>query len=239
MRSLAIALVVCSFAAPAAAQHTTEVQQVHTLSTCVAAQQTQLTRLTRLLEEARTRTSSSDATVRHDAELSIDTLLQRAAEARDAIQACIAAADFEPPSGETVEHTTTPDSAADHVAASGGSIHEVEADAAVSRHVRVVRGERVDGSGSASDSDVRSAVHGAGGGITVCYDAYVDRASSRRGTVHVSFTVVDGGRITDATVERGGFDTQLRTCVQRAISSIHVSSAQGRSVYAYELALGD
>ncbi len=239
MRPLAITALLSSLASTAAAQHTTEVAQVQTLSTCIAAQQTQLARVTRLMEEARTRTSSSDATVRHDAELSIDTLLQRAAEARDAIRACVAAADFEPPSGETVEHTTTPDSAADHVAQHGGSIHEVEANAAVTRHVRIVRGERVDGSGSASDSDIRAAVHGAGGAISVCYDGYVDRASSRSGTVHVSFTVNDGGGITAATVERGGFDTALRQCVQHAISTVHVSDAHGRSVYAYEIALGE
>jgi hypothetical protein len=239
LRSFAIVLVLSMLTAPAAAQHTAEVAQVQTLATCVQAQHTQLARLVRLIDEARGRLTATDATVRHDAELSIDTLLQRAAEARTALSACIAAANFTPPSGETVERVTTPDDAADHVAASGGSIHEVESDAAVSVHVRVVRGERVDGSGSATDAAVRSAVHGTGPAISVCYESYVDRVSSRSGTVHVSFTVTDGGHVADATVERGGFDTELRQCVQRAFRTLAVTGAHGRSVYGYEIALGE
>ncbi len=238
MRSLAIAISICWFAAPVAAQHTAEVAEVRTLTSCIGAQHTQLVRLERLLGEARERLSATDSAVRHDAELSIETLLQRAAEARETLRACIAAATFEAPSGETVEHTTTPDEAADHVASSGGSIHEVESDAAVSTHVRVVRGERVDGSGSAQDAAVRAAVHGAGPAVSACYEAYVDRVTTRSGTVHVSFTVADGGRVTNASVERGGFDLPLRQCVTRAFSALHVAGAHGRSVYGYEIALG-
>lgn len=239
MRAFAIAVFVCSLTTPALAQHTADVQQVHTLASCISEHHTHLARLVRLLDEAHGRLSATDAAVRRDAELSIETLLQRAAERRELLRACIEAATFEAPSGETVEHVTTPDDAADHVAASGGSIHEVESDAAVSSHVRVVRGERVDGSGSASDASVRSAVHGVGPAVSTCYEAYVDRVSSRAGTVHVSFTVTEGGRVTEASVERGGFDTQLRTCVEHAFTSAHVAGAHGRSVYGYEIALGD
>lgn len=243
MRSLAtlgvIALVLVSITTPAAAQHTAEVAQVRTLASCISEHHTHLARLVRLLDEAHGRLSASDAAVRRDAELSITTLLQRAAETREQLSACIAAATFEPPSGDTVEHVTTPDTAADHVASSGGSIHEVESDAAVSAHVRIVRGERVDGSGSASDDSVRSAVHGVGPAISTCYEQYVDRVAARSGSVHVSFTVVDGGRITTASVERGGFDAPLRQCVQRAFSAAHVSGAHGQSVYGYEIALGE
>lgn len=238
MRALAIACLIVSVASPAAAQHTAEVHQVQTLASCISEHHTHLARLVRLLDEAHERLSATDAAVRRDAELSIETLLQRAAETREQLRACVDAADFEPPSGETVEHVTTPDSAADHVASSGGSIHEVEADAAVSSHVRVVRGERVDGSGSASDASVRAAVHGIGAAISTCYEGYVDRASSRAGSVHVSFTVLAGGHVSQASVERAGFDAPLRACVERAFRTMTVADAQGRSVYAYELALG-
>jgi len=239
MRSLALTLALLAITAPAAAQHTAEVQQIHALATCVGEQHTQLTRVAHLIDEARERMSASDATVRHDAELSIETLLQRAAEARDRLRACVTAATFTAPSGETVEHVTTPDDAADHVATSGGSIHEIESDVALSDHVHVVRGERVDGSGSVADAALRTAVHGTGHAVSLCYDAYVDRASARSGSIHVSFTVTEGGRVTNATVERGGFDTQLRTCVQSAFSSARVTGAHGTSVYAYEIQLGD
>jgi TonB family protein len=233
--SLVIAL---AWAAPAAAQHTTEVTQVHTLATCISEHHTHLLRLVRLLDEAHERLHATDAAVRRDAELSIESLLQRAAEAREELRACVEAADFTPPTGEVVVHETPADSAADHVAASGSSIHEVEANAAVAHHVRVVRGERVDGDGSVSDSAVVSAVHGTGSTLAVCYDDYVDRASSRSGTVHVSFTVSEGGHVTEATVERGGFDAPLRQCVQRAFRTMSVSGAHGRSVFAYEISLG-
>jgi hypothetical protein len=238
MRWFAIILCIGSIAAPAAAQHTAEVAQVHTLATCITTHHTTLTRLVRLIDEAQGRLHASDATVRHDAELSIDTLLQRSADARDELRACIEAATFEPPSGATVIDETTPDEAADHVASSGSSIHVVESNAAVTRHVRVVRGERVDGDGTASDDDLRSAVHGAGGTVAVCYDAYVDRAAHHAGTVHVSFTVGEGGHVTEAAVERGGFDAPLRQCIARAFRTIVVSGAHGRSVYAYEISLG-
>src|SRR5262249_39935806 len=159
--------------------------------------------------------------------------------AREELRACIEAATFEPPSGATVIDETTPDEAADHVASSGGSIHVVESDAAGARPVRGVRGGRVDGGGSAGGDGTRRALHGAGGTIATCYDGYVDRSASHTGTVHVSFTVGDGGRVTAATVERGGFDAALHQCVARAIRTIVVHGAHGRSVYAYEIAIGN
>ncbi len=239
MRTAAIAaLLVLSMAAPAAAQHSAEVEQVHTLTSCISEHHTHLTRLTRLLDEADTRLHASDESVRRDAALSVETLLQRAAEAREELRACIEAADFVPPSGETVEHTTTPDDAADHVAVTGGSIHEVEANTTLTTHVRVVRGERVDGSGSVSDASLRSAVRSIGHAVALCYEGYVDRATSHSGSVHVSFTIDGTGQVTAATVERGGFDAPLRTCVQRAFRLLSVPDATGTSVYAYELALG-
>lgn len=241
MRTLSLSALLFVIAAPAAAQtpHASEVQQVHTLASCISEHHTHLARLTRLLDEAHERLHASDADVRRDAELSIETLLQRAADAREALRACIEAADFEPPSGTTVEDVSAaPDDAADHVGSSGTSIHEIEADAAVTTHVRVVRGERVDGTGSASDASVQSAVHGTGHALAQCYEEYVDRASSHAGTVHVSFTVGSGGAVTDATVERGGFDAPLRACVQRAFRAMSVAGASGRSVYAYEISLG-
>lgn len=241
MRSIAMVLFAALLAAPtgALAQSDADVQAVHDFEHCIAEHHTHLSRILRLIEEARGRMSSSDEAVRHDAELSVETLMQHAVEARERLRECVARAHFEAPSHETVEHVTTTDHAADSVAGTGGSIHEVESDAAVSHNVRVVRGERVDGAGSASDAAVRTAVHGIGPSIGACYDDYVDRASSRRGHVHLSFTVEEGGRVTGASVERADFDAPLRQCVQRAASTMRVSGAHGRSVFAYEIALGE
>ncbi len=239
MRVLAIALSLCLYALPAAAQHTSDVESVRTLETCIAEHQTHLTRLVRLMDEAQERTSSSDEQIRHDAELSIETLLQRAADVREHLRLCVQHATFHATPTETVVHETTPDSAADHVAVSGSSIHEVEADEALGDHAHVVRGERVDGAGSASDDAVSAAVHGTGSSVAMCYESYEARGAHHAGTVHVSFTVTEGGRVAEATVERGGFDTQLRQCVQRAFTTMHVAGAHGRSVYGYELRLGD
>jgi hypothetical protein len=236
MRRLSLALLVLALPLPAAAQDAAAVAAVRTLSACVTEHETHLTRLVRLIDEAQARTSSSDEAVRRDAVESVTTLVGRAHDVREHLRECIESARL-PRVAETtvVERTTTADSAADSVASSGGSIHEVEADESLGTHVRVVRGERVDGSGTASDEAVRSAVHGLATSFATCYDAYVDRVGTRRGSVHLSFTATEGGRVSPATVERAGFDAPMRQCIQRAAQTMHVAGAHGRSVFAYEL----
>ncbi len=240
MRRLWLALLLLSLPIPASAQDSPGVTAVRTLSTCVSEHQTQLTRLVRLITEAQGRTSAADPAVRRDAAESVTTLVGRAHDVRERLRECIEATPIPRTAATTVvERTTTPDSAADSIAATGGSIHQVEADAALASHVRVVRAERVDGSGTASDEAVRSAVHGLGAAFSTCYDGYVDRVGTRQGSVHLAFTTLEGGRVTNATVERGGFDTGMRQCLQHAAETMHVSGAHGRSVFAYELAFGE
>ena len=243
MRRLSLAILLLlplsALPAPASAQDAAAVQTVRTLSACVTEHETHLTRLVRLIEEAQARTTSTDAAVRRDAIESITTLIGRAHDVREHLRACVEAAQIPRVADTTVvERTTTADSAADSVAASGGSIHEIEADAALGSNVRIVRGERVDGSGSASDDAVRSAVHGLATSFSTCYDAYIDRIGRRQGSLHLSFTALEGGRVSAVTVERG-FDGPMRQCVQRAAGAMHVSGAHGRTVYAYELSFGE
>lgn len=240
MRRLSLALLFLALPLPAAAQDAAAVTAVRTLSACVTEHETHLSRLVRLIDEAQARTSSTDEAVRRDAVESVTTLIGRAHDVREHLRECLEAARIPRVADTTVvERTTTADSAADSVATSGGSIHEIEADESLAAHVRVVRGERVDGSGSASDDAVRSAVHGLSTSFATCYDDYVDRVGARQGSVHLSFTALDGGRVTSATVERAGFDTAMRQCVQRAAQTMHVAGAHGRSVFAYELSFGD
>jgi hypothetical protein len=239
MRRLSLALLLLSLPLPAAAQDAAGVQAVRALSACVTEHETHLSRLVHLIEEAQGRASSSDEAVRRDAALSVTTLVGRAHEVRQHLLECVEAAHIPRPDTTDVEHTTTPDTAADSVAGSGGSIHEIESDASLGENVRVVRGERVDGTGTATDAAVRSAVHGLSASFSTCYDQYVDRVGARSGSVHLSFTALEGGRVSSATVERGDFDASMRQCVQRAASTMHVSGAHGRSVYAYELSFGD
>ena len=86
---------------------------------------------------------------------------------------------------------------------------------------------------------MRSAVHGLGPSFATCYDGYVDRVGSRIGSLHLSFTALDGGHVSAAAVERGGFDAPMRQCVERAAAAMRVAGARGRSVYAYEISFGE
>ena len=115
----------------------------------------------------------------------------------------------------------------------------MESDASLGDHVRVVRGERVDGTGSASDASVRSAVHGIGTRLGRCYDAYVDRVGSTTGELTLSFTINGTSRASHVRVESGSrFDAALHDCVEEATREIRVSGASGRTEYSYTFSLG-
>ena len=114
-----------------------------------------------------------------------------------------------------------------------------ESDASLGDHVRVVRGERVDGTGTASDASVRTAVHGIGTRLARCYDAYVDRVGSTTGEVTVSFTINGTSRASHVSVEAGSrFDSGLHDCVEEAAREIRVSGASGRTEFSYTFSLG-
>jgi hypothetical protein len=129
--------------------------------------------------------------------------------------------------------------AEDSIAGEGGTVHVVEADVPLGESVRIVRGERIDGTGEARDTAVRTAVRGLGPALSACYDAYRSRDGRGRGELHLAFTVGAGGRARDVAIEGGAaFDAGLRSCVLRAAEPIRVDGARGTVTFAYTFRFG-
>jgi hypothetical protein len=225
----------------ALAQPAEGIGEVRTFASCIEEHQTHLERIVRLLGEVEERLGSADARVAADARESLVTLMRHAHDIREHMRRCVEHARIPvPESGTTVRHEPpAPDHSADSVAGDSGTVHVVESDAALVGAVRIVRGERVDGTGEASDGAVRSAVRAIGSRLNACYDEFVDRVGSERGEVQLVFTVGSGGRATGVTVELASrFDSGMRTCVSRAGSEIRVDGTRGRVTFSYTFRFG-
>ncbi|MBN8615083.1 MAG: hypothetical protein J0L92_31085 [Deltaproteobacteria bacterium] len=221
------------------AQEAAAVTEVRELERCITEHQTHLSRLVHLITEAEGRTSSTDAAVARDAREAITALVQRAHDVRAHLERCVRDAQIPGPAGSQVvrqEHAAGSTEAA--VSQSGGTVPEIHPAESIGSHVRVVRGERVDGRGTVPNEDLRRAVRSTGSALDRCYASYMDRASARTGNVEISFAAVDGA-IREARVENvGGFDAAFRTCVTQAVSTMQLNHTSGRSVFAYILAIG-
>gem|GEM_PF-2862154 len=230
------------------AQDVPGASDVRALAACVEEHQTHLDRLVRLIGEAEERLTSADAAVVADARAAIEALVGRAHGVREHLRRCVDASHI--PAGRTGERTSTSaaaegeprdvdSDAEDSVAEDGGTVHVVEADVRMADGVRVVRGERVDGTGEARDAAVRTAVHGLGAALSACYDAYRSRGGRGRGELHLAFTVGAGGRARDVAVEGGAaFDAGLRACVLRAAEPLRVEGTRGAVTFAYTFRFG-
>lgn len=239
--TLVLALFTSMLLAPTArAQDAAAVTEVRELERCITEHQTHLSRLVHLITEAEGRTSSSDAAVAHDAREAITALVQRAHDVRAHLERCIRDAQIPGPhvATQVVREEHAAGSTEATVSQSGGTVQEIHPAESIGSHVRVVRGERVDGRGTVPHDDLRRAVRATGSALDRCYAAYVDRASAREGNVEISFAAVDGA-IREARVENvGGFDAAFRTCATQAVSAMQLHHTSGRSVFAYTLAIG-
>lgn len=237
--AFSIALILLAIPTRSAAQDVPGLSEARAIAQCVHEQSSQIQHLMRLIEQAeqRARASGVAEDVRRDAITSIEALVDRVRAHAQQARHCI---ERHPIAVRADSHTTetTRDPAHESLAGSHGTVHEVEGEGSLSGEVHVVRGERVDGSGSAPDESVRAAIRAVGPRISQCYGEFVDRASLRSGELHLAFTVEGGGRAR-ARVEGGtDFDAAMRQCIQRAAAEIRVSGQRGRSVYAYTLRFG-
>ncbi len=215
------------------------VGEVLEFSRCVTEHHTHLTRLARMIEEAQARTNSSDAAVARDARESIATLVHRVHEVRGHLEQCIRDANIpSQPGAEVVRTTEAPTGHEASVAGSGGTVSVIHPAESIAEHVRVVRGERVDGTGTVPAEDLRRSVRAyVGGGVEQCYDAYLDRVGVANGEIEFTFAAVDG-QIREVRVERASFDAAMRTCVTRAVHGMSLAHTSGRSVFSYVLEVG-
>src|SRR5688572_32630782 len=213
--ALLAALALVSSAGPVAAQDVEWVEATRTLATCIAEHQTHLERIVRLIGEAEERMGSSDSRIASEARESLVTLMTRAHDIREHLRRCVHDAVIPLPDTTDTRVQEEADAAADSIAGEHGTVHVVESDASLADHVRIVRSERVDGTGSASDASVRSGVHAIGTRLERCYDGYVDRVGSTTGDVVVSFTINGASRASHVGVESGSrFDSTLHDCVE-------------------------
>lgn len=216
--------------------------QARAVAHCLHEHDTQVQRLVRLIEAAEQRAAQADLPedVRRDAVATVSALVDRIRSHAQQVRHCIEQHPIAVRVDERIEERAPAEATHERLAADRGTVHEIERDALVTTGVRVVRGERVDGSGRAADESVRAAVRGVGSRLSACYEQYLDRAARRSGEVHLSFTASEGGRVGQAQVERsGGFDDAMERCVERAAVEMRVSGQRGRSVYAYVLRFGE
>jgi len=223
----------------AAAQPVTGLGEVRSFATCIHEHQTHLERLVRLIDEVEARLGSADARVASDARESMTTLMNRAHDVREHLRLCVENAHIPTTVGATTPVDPPADGAADSVAGDRGTVHVVERDTVYGSSLRVVRGERVDGTGEAADSNVRVAVRAIRDRLQACYDSYVDRVGSERGEVQLVFSLGGGGRASGVSVEAASrFDGDFRSCIQRAGSEIRVADTRGRVTFSYTFRFG-
>jgi hypothetical protein len=236
-------LVLLALSAPsiALAQPAEGIGEVRTFASCIEEHQTHLERIVRLLGEVEERLGSADARVAADAQQALVTLMRRAHDIREHLRRCVEHARIPVPEGGTtvVHGDPEPDASADSVAGESGTVHVVESDVSLGAGLRVVRGERVDGTGEASDVNVRAAVRAVAPRLSACYEEFVDRVGSERGEVQLVFTVGSGGRATGVEVEVASrFDATMRSCLSRAGSEIRVADTRGRVTFSYAFRFG-
>jgi hypothetical protein len=232
------AIVLCASAAPAHAQDAASLAAARTLAACVHRHDEQIQRSIRLIAEAEQRAARPGVAedVRRDAVAAIDALVERIRSEAQQARHCIEQSHIPVRAEGTTEETAPADPRHDSLSADRGTVPQIESGTSIAPSVTVVRGERVDGTGTAPDASVRAAVRSAGTRFAACYDEYLDRTARRAGEIHLSFTATEGGRVTAADVERGGpFDAAMSQCVERAASGMSIAGQRGRSVYSYVL----
>jgi len=218
------------------------VRRVRDLAACVERNHQQLQRLLRLVDQAETqRDHAGDASARRDAQRAIEALVTRAEDVRTRARECLGGAALPTVGTQVVERPPPPDAAADAVAQSGGSIHEIERDARLGSNIHVERAQQVDGQGRVDSSVIRAAVRAIGPRLDRCYERYLDRGSVQARRLDLVFTLSGSGRASSVQVERSGFsDATFERCVRAAGQRIRASRgpAGGAAIFSYTLRFG-
>ena len=155
---------------------------------CVQRQLSALRDAVQLLREAQAQLGASQNDLREAAAQSIVSLEQRIGRIADALKACVP---DDAVQTRVQEHT----GANAAVGQENPATQVVEQGTQISTYVKVVRGERVDGHGSISATEVQRMFGRIGSRIERCYGSYVDRNALESGTAILSFTVTTSGRV--------------------------------------------
>lgn len=248
MRTSLLLIALLTAASPAAAQDLSAAERasatarVRELAACVERHHEDLQQVLRLIRESeQQRDRARDASVRVDAERAIDALIARAARIQTEARGCTSGPALPSPGTTVVERPPPADPAADAVASVGGTVREVERDAALTRQIRVVRAEQVDGEAQIPAPAVRAAVRQIAPQIGRCYDAYLERGSLAERRLDLVFSVRGPGRARGVTIERSDFsDAAFERCVRTAAQRLRIASAPAGSeaTFSYQLRFG-
>lgn len=201
---------------------------------CLEPLQRRLTDTMRLLREAR----SQMAMTRHGrqaqehAAQSAAALEQRIREITAQMTACI-----EAPSPVTVVTTADPHAAE----VENEVVPTIDQDRALTDHVRVIVGQRVDGEGNVEPSAIQGAITGIAPRLDACYQRLVERGALERGQAFISFAVNDRARVGRIRVEGVTLGTStFERCVRSAANHLRVSAPSDRGItsYSYTIAFG-
>lgn len=175
----------------------------------------------RLLRDASRQTRSTNAQARDDAAQMVVSLQQRVADLSRALKDCVPEdAHLNP---RTVVQEPTGNEASVRQA---NDIPSVEEDSPLSRNVRVLVGQRVDGTGSIEAAVVKRTVRTVGDRLDRCYAQLVDRGALTTGEARLVFTIHGRGRVRNVQLEESSIDNRrFQRCVERA--GRHMRAASG------------
>lgn len=224
-----------------AAQRSEALGRVRTMAQCVERERAALQRLMRLIAESeQQRDHASDVRVRQDAERAIEALLARTADAQRGLRDCLR--DDLPGRGpDVVVRDAAPDPAADHIAATGGTVRSVERDTQLTDLIHVVRGEQVDGQGRLDAEVVRRGMRNITNRLSRCYESYLRTGTAGAHQLNLVFTLRNGGQARQVSIERSGFgDARFERCVRTAGQRLRFREGprNGEAIYSYTLRFG-
>lgn len=217
-----------------AAQRNSALSQVRTMANCVSRHNNDLQRVLRQIGQfERQRTQAHDTAARRDAEQAIDALIGQAADIQTAARQCVGGQALP----RTMAHQAE-DPGDSAVQGDQGTVRVIEQNVGLTRRVRIVRAEQVDGHGQVSDSAVRSGVRSIGTRLERCYERYLNRGSLHSNSLHLVFRVMSNGRVSGVLVEQSSFhNASMDTCVRRAGGAMRLREGArgGDATFSYHL----
>lgn len=208
---------------------------------CLRAAHARLGKTLELLDDfyAQMRRASS-ANIARDAAQAIVSLEKRIRELTTDLDTCMRGA---PKEGPRVRHVEpAPDPAADAVAKPNPATDVVERDRSLGPYVRILVGEKVDGTGRVPERSVRNGVTRIARPMQACYERLVERGALEKGKVVLVFTVTPKGRVRKTRVERSTLGGRtLSRCIEqrvRRVLRVDAPAVGGEATYSYTFQLG-
>jgi TonB family protein len=190
----------------------------------------------RLLRDARRQTQSSNTQARTDAAHMVVSLQQRVADLARTLKDCVPEEAHLNPRTVVQEPT-----GAEAEVREAGDIPSVEQDEQLSRNVRILVGQRVDGTGTIDDAVVKRTVRTASDRLDRCYGQLVNRGALTTGEARLVFTIRGRGRVRNVRLEESSIDNRrFQRCVESAGRRMRAASGArgGEARFSYRLRFG-